>query len=140
VQRTWSNAAASAGRDPCQPELDGETFFNAVPILADTVHVGSATPLQTTVGAFIAPGTSKVIDVVLYSEADVGPWAVSAVSVPIGGSNLSFAWDRTTGNNGDTLHLTITMNYAESSYGGEPFLIESTLAGETNYWLGYVGQ
>jgi hypothetical protein len=32
------------------------------------------------------------------------------------------------------------MNYAESSYGGEPFLIESTLAGETNYWLGYVGQ
>jgi hypothetical protein len=140
VQRTWSNAAVAAGRDPCQPELDGETFFNAVPILADTVHMGSASPLQTTGGAFISPGTSKVIDVVLYSEADVGPWTVSAVSVPIGGSNLSFAWDRTTGNNGDTLHLTITVNYAESSYGGEPFLIESTLAGQTSYWLGYVGQ
>jgi hypothetical protein len=94
----------------------------------------------TTLGAAIAPGASKVIDVALYSEADVGPWTVTALSVPVGGSNLSFAWDRTTGNNGDVLHLTITVNYVESSYGGEPFLIESTLGGETNYWLGYVGQ
>ena len=140
VQRTWSNAAAAAGRDPCQPELDGETFFNAVPTLTDTVHAGTATPPLTTLGAAIAPGASKVVDVVLYSEADVGPWTVSALSVPVGEGNLSFSWDKTTGNNGDTLHLTITVNYVGTSYGGEPFIIESKLAGETNYWLGYVGQ
>ena len=140
VQRTWSNAAAAAGRDPCQPELDGETFFNAVPTLTDTVHAGTATPPVTTLGIAIAPGTSKVVDVVLYSEADVGPWTVSAVSVPVGEGNLSFSWDKTTGNNGDTLHLTITANYADEGYGGEPFHIESKLGGETNYWLGYVGQ
>jgi hypothetical protein len=140
VQRTWSNAAALAGRDPCQPELDGETFFNAVPTLTDTVHVGDSTQNLTTLGAAIAPGASKVVDVILYSEADVGPWTVSALSVPVGGSNLLFAWDKTTGNNGDTLHLTITVNYLGSSYGGEPFIIESTLGAETNYWLGYVGQ
>jgi hypothetical protein len=140
VQRTWSNAAAAAGRDPCQPELDGETFFNAVPTLTDTVHVGTAAPPQATLGVAIAPGTSKVVDVVLYSEADVGPFTVSALSIPVGGSNLAFAWDRTTGNNGDILHLTITVNYVDSTYGGEPFVIESTLGAETNYWLGYVGQ
>jgi hypothetical protein len=139
VQRTWSNAAAAAGRDPCQPALDGETFFNAVPVLTDTVHVGPGLGVST-MGASIAPGTSKVIDVHLYSEADVGPWTVSAISIPVGGSNLTFSWDTTTGNNGDVLHLTITANYVESSYGGEPFLIESTLDGATSYWVGFVGQ
>jgi hypothetical protein len=139
VQRTWSNAAVVAGRDPCQPELVGETFFNAVPALTDTVHVG-VSPSVTTLGVSIGPGESKVVDVLLYSEADVGPWTVSALNVPVGGSNLTFVWDSATGNNGDTLHLTVTVNYAESNLGGEPFIIESTLAGETNYWLGYVGQ
>jgi hypothetical protein len=108
--------------------------------MLDTVHVGTATPTLTTLGVALAPGTSKVVDVVLYSEADVGPFSVSALSVPVGGGNLAFAWDRTVGNNGDTLHLTITLNYVDASYGGAPFLIESTLGGETNYWLGYVGQ
>jgi hypothetical protein len=140
VQRTWSNAAVVAGRDPCQPELDGETFFNAVPTMTDTVHVGTSTPAETTLGIAIAPGESKVVEVLLYSEADVGPWNVSATSIPIGGTNLAFAWDKTTGNNGDVLHLTITAKLVEPTYGGEPFLIESTLGGETNYWVGYVGQ
>jgi len=60
--------------------------------------------------------------------------------VPLGGSNLAFAWDRATGTNGDTLHLTVTVNAVDPTYAGEPFLLESTLDGETNYWLGYVGQ
>ncbi|HEY3819286.1 MAG TPA: hypothetical protein VGL81_19085 [Polyangiaceae bacterium] len=140
VQRTWSNAAVAAGRDPCQPELDGETFFNAVATLTDTVHVGNGALVATTLGVAIAPGTSRTVDVTLYSEGDVGPWTVSAESIPVGGSSLTFAWDKTTGNNGDTLHLTITANYGDSSYGGEPFLIVSTLGAETNYWLGYAGQ
>jgi hypothetical protein len=65
---------------------------------------------------------------------------VQAVNVPLGGSNLAFAWDRATGTNGDTLHLTVTVNAVDPTYAGEPFLLESTLDGETNYWLGYVGQ
>ena len=140
VQRTWSNAAVAAGRDPCQPTLEGETFFNAVPVLSDTVSVGDPALGMTALGASIAPGTSRIVDVHLYSEADVGPWTVSALNVPVGGSNLTFGWDRTTGNNGDTLHLTITANYPVADYGGEPFILRSTLAGETNYWLGFVGQ
>jgi hypothetical protein len=140
VQRTWSNRAAVAGRDPCQPELDGETFFNAVPVLTDTVPINQGTQSVTTQGVIIASGASRTIDVQLYSEADVGPWTVQALNAPVYADNLSFSWDRTSGNNGDTLHLTISVNSFDPTLGGDAFLIESTLDGETNYWLGYVGQ
>jgi hypothetical protein len=140
VQRAWSNSAVAAGLDPCAPELPGETFFNAVPALSDSVMINDGTANRPTLGARIAVGTSRVIDVHLYSEADVGPWTVQAVNVPIGGSNLAFAWDQATGNNGDTLHLSVTVNAIDPAYGGDAFLLESTLGGEANYWLGYVGQ
>jgi hypothetical protein len=140
VQRVWSNASAAAGLDPCQPELPGETYFNAVPTLTDSVHIVNGSLTAATLGASIAPGASKVVDVQLYSEADIGPWTVQAVGVPAGSANLSFSWDRTTGTNGETLHLTITVNAVDPNYGGEPFLIESQLDAATNYWLGYVGQ
>jgi hypothetical protein len=140
VQRTWSNRSVAAGRDPCQPELDGETFFNAVPVLADTVQVIDGAESVPTLGVQIAAGTSRTIDVQLYSEGDIGPWNVQALNAPVYSSNLSFSWDRTSGNNGDTLHLTITVNSVDATLGGDAFLIESTLGGESNYWLGYVGQ
>jgi hypothetical protein len=140
VQRAWSNSAVVAGLDPCQPELAGETFFNAVPVLGDTVSISDGTNTYSTLGARIAVGASRVLDVNLYSEADVGPWTVQALNVPLGGSNLDFAWDRATGNNGDTLHLTVTVNSVGDTYGGQAFLLESTLDSETNYWLGYVAQ
>src|SRR6185437_13055959 len=38
VQRVWSNAAAAAGHDPCQP--NGATpYFNSAPVLADTITI-----------------------------------------------------------------------------------------------------
>src|SRR5207249_7804873 len=33
VQRTWSNAAARAHRDPCGPRGDDDVYFNSVPAL-----------------------------------------------------------------------------------------------------------
>lgn len=140
VQRAWSNESAAAGLDPCQPELPGETYFNAVPALNDPVHISGGTQTYSVLGASIAPGASKVIDVQLYSEADIGSWTVQAVGIPVGSNDLAFSWDRTTGTNGDTLHLTITVNAIDPDYGGEPFLIESQLDAVTNYWIAYVGQ
>jgi hypothetical protein len=140
VQRAWSNSAVAAGRDPCAPELPGETFFNAIPAQTDSVEISDGTENHSTLGTRIAVGASRVIDVHLYSEADVGPWTVQAVNVPTSSSNLDFAWDRATGGNGDTLHLTVTVAAVDETYGGDPFLLESTLGGETNYWIGYVAQ
>ena len=35
VQRSWSNKAASAGHDPCVPQLQGDVYFNAAPVMND---------------------------------------------------------------------------------------------------------
>jgi hypothetical protein len=140
VQRTWSNVAARAGLDPCQPELPGEIFFNAVPDLADDVTVSSQGQSYPTKGARIPLGSSSTIDVHLYSDDDIGPWTVQASNVPSYSSNLGFAWDRTTGQNGDTLHLTITAQGVDQNFAGEPFLLTSSQGTATNYWIGYVGQ
>jgi hypothetical protein len=139
VQRPWSNAAASAGRDPCQPELPGEVFFNSVPLATDTVTITYQGSSFSTGGIKIAQGASRTIPVQLYSEVpSAGSWSVTAVNWPNTAANLSFAWDRTTGQNGDTLQLTITVQSFDATYGGDSFVVESTMGSTTNYWVGYV--
>jgi hypothetical protein len=140
VQRTWSNAAAAAGLDPCQPSLPGETFFNAVPAFEDTLAIFDGLQAQPTLGVRVAVGASATIDVHLYADGDIGSWTVSASNLPAHASNLSFTWDRTTGQNGDTLHLTLKVNGVNSEFQGEPFMISSSLGSATNEWLGYVSQ
>jgi hypothetical protein len=138
VQRPWSNAAAAAGRDPCQPELPGEVFFNSVPLATDTVNINYQGSAYSTGGIKIAQGASRTIPVPLYSEGAAGPWSVAAINWPNTSANLTFAWDKTSGQNGDTLQLTITVNAIDSTYGGDSFVIESTMGSTTNYWVGYV--
>jgi hypothetical protein len=140
VQRPWSNLAAREGRDPCQPELPGEVFFNSVPLLSDTVSILYQNQTFSTLGVKIAQGASKTIPVQLYSEGPVGPWTVAAAAVnSMGPSNdLTFSWDHTSGQNGDTLHLTITVGSIDQSFGGDFFLVESAIGSTTNYWVGYV--
>jgi hypothetical protein len=138
VQRPWSNAAAKAGHDPCQPELPGEVFFNSVPIMSDTVQISSQGQSYPTGGIQIAQGASRTIPVQLYSEAPVGPWNVAATNWPNTAANLSFAWDKASGQNGDTLQLTITVNAFDASLGGDSFVIESQMGSTVTYWLGYV--
>jgi hypothetical protein len=140
VQRSWSNRAVVAGHDPCQPALPGEVFFNAVPVLADDVHITNLGQVYATKGASIAVGATRTIDVHLYSDDDVGTWTVGAQNIPVSASNLAFTWDRTTGQNGDTLHLTIHVGGVNPNYGGDPFIVSSTQGSTTNYWVGYVGQ
>ncbi len=146
VQRTWSNAAANASHDPCVPEITG-AFFDSAPVLPDTVSFTSAfTGNVTTSGVVIAQGQSKTIEVDLFSDGDTGgPWNVSAADVlsTYYGSygltpTLAFAWDRTTGQNGEKLHLTITVTGPSLVGGAHAFMIVSVLAGRTVVWPGLV--
>ena len=73
----------------------------------------------------------------LYSEAPAGPWSVSAINWPDTAANLTFAWDKTSGQNGDTLQLTITVAAVDATYGGESFVVELTSGSTANYWLGF---
>jgi hypothetical protein len=133
VQRAWSNAAAEAGHDPCQP-ADKTPYFNSMPVLKDKISIGGG----ATKGVHIPIGSSATIEVDLFSDADTGaPWTVSA-SDTSGAGSISFAWDRTTGQNGEKLHLTITA-VKKSQYGASGFTIKSKLNGRTTSWFGLVG-
>lgn len=138
VQRTWSNAAAKAGHDPCLPS-DGSAYFNSMPLLSEKVNVAGQI---TTKGITIPVGQSKTIEVDLFSDAKTsGPWTVSATdSASLQGQTpeLQFDWDRTSGVNGEKLHLTITVVKA-SQYNAEGFIIDSKLGSRRTFWAGLVG-
>jgi hypothetical protein len=129
VQHIWSNAAAAASHDPCQPQGD-VPYFNSAPAFTDTVTLNIFGQNLKTQGVKLLNGNSATIELDLYSDAPTsGPWTVSAFDITsqfFGGSPaLSFSFDKNTGQNGDKINLTIKslMNVA----GGAPFWIESDL-------------
>ncbi len=138
VQRIWSNASAMANHDPCVPAA-GTAYFNSAPNLTDTV----ALPFggSTTQGVKILAGDTGTIEIDLFSDsATTGPWTVMAVEPQTGAgtaATLDLSLDRSTGVNGEKLHLTIKTLTA-NSYGLSAFLLVSTLGAETVYWPGLV--
>ncbi len=146
VQRMWSDEHAAAGHEPCVPNVpDAGPYFTAVPAL-DGVEVY---PSYYVSGVLVAPGTSRTIEVRLASDAPTsGPWTVSAAEkggpqAPVDPDNLlSFGWDKTTGQNGDVLHLTITRKATPSTAyeHGLPLTITSTLGGASNSFWTLVGE
>jgi hypothetical protein len=141
VQRTWSNAAAMAGTNPCVPPPT-TPFFDSMAVLPDSITLSIyGTPVLTK-GVQIAVGASKTIDVQLFSTAPTsGPWHVTAydMNAYLGGeANTTLSLDKTTGSNGDVLHLTIKVNSADPDLGGEGFFLISTLASQQNITVGAI--
>ena len=133
AQRSWSNVSAAAGHDPCVPQPANEVYFNSVPVLTETATLsdgfGDSYPSSSVT---IAVGQSVTIPVKLWSEGPTsGPWTVQAWDYNDytggGAANLSFTWDQTTGQIGDTLNLTIHVVSKNNSLRGEVFIIESKL-------------
>ncbi len=143
VQRTWSNASAAAGHNPCVPAASG-VYFNAVPVLKEKIPMdfGSGQSADT-LGVKVAQGKSATVDLVLYSDGPTsGEWNVAVYDMGqyMGGTQeLSFGLDKDTGKNGDTLKLTITRK-ANGQYGGSEFMIVSSL-GKTQQstYFGFAG-
>ncbi|MDB4953657.1 MAG: hypothetical protein JWO36_1226 [Myxococcales bacterium] len=140
VQRTWSNAAAQAGHDPCVPQAG--TYLGAAPLFTENVTIGgNGNAAQITKGVKVAIGTPKTIDVALFSDAASADFTVTAIDLASsfdgGPKELTFSWDKQKGHNGDTLHLTITRVRA-GSFGGSEFLIEAKNATQTtSQWWSY---
>ncbi len=145
VQRSWSNKAAQAGMNPCVPSTSFEPYFNSVPVLTDSFVLSDGLGnTGTTKGVKIPVGQSKTIDVQLFSDAPTsGPWQVTAqdfnVVVNQGSPNLQLSLDKSSGSNGDVLHLTIKVLNANQKLNGEGFVLTSTLNGQSNVWVGAVG-
>ena len=143
VQRIWSNKAAAASHDPCVPAAPGP-YFNSVPVQNDVITLNFGGQGATTKGTLIPVGQSKVIELDLFSDAPTsGPWQVQVMDITSAlqmaqGQTLSFSFDTTSGQNGDKIHMTTSVQSA-GSFGIEVFLIASQLGSETRLWLGAVG-
>ncbi len=139
VQRSWSNKSAKAGHNPCLP-TDGLPYFNSMPVLTQTLSLAGGQLVSK--GVSIPVGQSQTIEVDLFSDAATsGPWTVSAVDTATlqqQSPELKFDWDRTSGQNGEKLHLTITVLKA-SQYMAEGFILTSRLGARENLWVGLVG-
>ncbi len=117
VPRIWSNAAASAGHDPCQPS--SATYFRTM----------TASSLIT-----LAPGDTTTIDLVAFSDADTGgPWSIQLTSgwgqVE---DKLALSLCRTTAQNGEHIPLTISRTWEAKQ--ATSIGITSTLGDVTSYW------
>lgn len=153
LEYAWSNAAIRAGRNPCGPT---RPYFNAMPVLPDDVGFGRPSlPVVHTKGVIVPVGESRTIDVDLYSDREMAvPWKVSAatfetLSLDVGADasgfelvprwDVDFSFDRTSGSNGATLHLTIR-RVRPSPYGSAVVVLESNSTDEIQYWPFIVGQ
>ncbi len=132
VQRSWSNAAARSGHDPCVPAL-ATPYFNAAPVLLAKQEITFQSQVLTTNGLALALGETKTIAVELFSDAPTSDWSVDAFDTAQPPS-ITFAWDAQSGDNGTTLHLSLTRTSAASS----EIVIESKSGTSTNLWFAYV--
>jgi hypothetical protein len=136
VQRIWSNAAAAAGKDPCVPELPGEVYFNAIPNATQSVKIATNQGSINVKGVNIAVGKTAVVEIDLISEAATPPFNVQVAEV--GDTTLTLALDRSSGVNGEKLHLSITVNQ-KSQNGFSSYALINTLGQTQTVWLGAVG-
>jgi hypothetical protein len=118
----------------------GEVYFNSAPVMTDPVILG----IGSSVGLQIPVGQSKTIPVELYSDGPTsGPWTLSAIDVAsvynMETEALGVAFDKTSGQNGDVVLMTITAMASDPLYGGDLFILVSTLGNTKNVWTGAVG-
>ncbi|MFO0611926.1 MAG: hypothetical protein U0414_05035 [Polyangiaceae bacterium] len=137
VQRSWSNASALAGHDPCVPALPGKVYFNASPDLPDDITVASGVVSK---GVQIPADGTRTIGLRLFSEAATAPIKVVPEDwseITGGTKQLELTLDEGQGLNGQTLHLTIKVLGKKKT---QLFRISSTDGTQWTGWIGVVGR
>jgi hypothetical protein len=134
VMRIWSNASAAAGHSPCVPAEPG-AYYNATPldmqVMGVTVGWAGLAPAEVEAKGYrIAPGTTGTFKVGLYSDAPTDAWSVQAVEGD--GQNapptpvLTLSTDKSLGNNGDVVTVTVAVSAAPPGQTGELMTVVST--------------
>ena len=141
IQRSYSNAAALAGNDPCVPARG--VYFNAAVVTTDDVLISPPHATNMTLatrGSYIAAGATRQLQLRLFSNAAV-TWQLSVEQLCINEcANLAFILEAPLGRNGRTLNLTVTVLREDATLGFEAFVVTSTFNGVRNYWYGVVSQ
>jgi hypothetical protein len=146
VQRIWSNENVKKGHDPCQPELPGEIYFNAIPVLSDKTTLSAQGQSISFESVNVPVGTTKTILMDLYSDADTSPiggaWDVQVQDLnqlETGMADVEYTLNPSSGVNGNQLELSITPR-KNGQYGFNVFFITSKLGQFTSQWVGTVGK
>jgi len=141
VQRTWSNTAAATGHDPCVPQDPATAYRGAVPLLTDHLpFTDSEGNSVTTDGVAVATGTSRTVEIDMFSDIPTDLWQVEAIDVASrfegSAAELQLSLDHNAGKNGDKLNLTIHRIKA-GQFGGSVALVESFIGGNTvsEFWV-----
>ncbi len=122
VQRSWSNASAKASHDPCVPIPQGEVYFNSAP-RKETIILKKV-------------GDKAVVDIDAFSDGPTSNWSLSAVDFAQfqgGSADVSFAFDKTSVNNGSHAQLTVTLTKVPAQ-GQDLFGIVSKSGQTTRFW------
>jgi hypothetical protein len=129
IQRSWSNAAALASQEPCVPARTTAPYFNTFPALNTIVYNPGGGHAFTTKGINIPLGGSRTIPLDLFSGAPTGgTWTVKVYDneyLKTGTPNLLLSLDKFTGQNGDTINLTISPRSADPRLDAEAFVLFS---------------
>jgi hypothetical protein len=145
TQATWSNKAAAAGHNPCQPVAG--PYFNAIPVLPSSELISvPGFGDEKTPSIQIAVGKSATIELDLYSDAATsGPMTVGALDYALEfagqARELEFAFDKTSGVNGEKVHLTVTAEKAGAVIPGGSIFVITVVQPEVNgesVWPVYV--
>jgi len=124
VQRSWSNAAAKAGHDPCVPAAagvyHGMTLFPSAEstVKVDLSAIGA--PSATTQGFKVTVGKPLTFQVGFFSDASTAPWTIGydfpaqtllfgTTGSPLGNGKATVSIDKKTGQNGDEANVTVTV-------------------------------
>jgi hypothetical protein len=103
VQRTWSNASAAAGHDPCVPAPPGQVYFNVA-------------PEQGTSRIALAVGQSATITVYPFADGPTSPWPLLANDTS--GTPLTLTLSSATATPGAPVTLTVLLA-SKPPFGGD---------------------
>jgi hypothetical protein len=146
IQRSWSNAEARAGHDPCVGETQ-RPYFQTIPEQPDEVRLddGGGGTLSTR-GVKLAVGASGALTLHVHGDAeDAGPFTVEVEDLEhwFGGrSYLSITQPTGVFEVGDVISVPVTVTGQDPYLGeAEGFVVTTTpVAGPSTYFFGVVGQ
>jgi len=146
IQRTWSNAEAHAGHDPCVPGAVAD-YYQTIPVASDPGNVtifGSHTATHLTK---IAKGASGTITMHVYaSGANQGPFKITLDDWNAefqGPALLQFVQPTGMYMAGDTVTVQVTVSNTDSGLGNAAEAYQITtkpVSGPSTYFYGLVGQ
>lgn len=137
LTRSWSNEAAGASHDPCQPSDPGILFYGAALDTESANVVDQAGARRSDGYVSLARGETKTVYATVFSEAKlpaelslvVGKRTASADpgSVAPITKGVDAQLSRRTAHNGQVVALTLTAA-ADASAGDHPFVVRSVLS------------